>query len=217
MPITCKQYQVNPANLQKEGWAWLEGLLGIIPGKTGNFWRGWLYGLMFSALRGKRLLIGSGTHIRYPWMLQMGPCSYIGRGSHLTALEPGDIVIGARVMIGPYCAINSVSHIFADAERPIQSQGLSSRPIVIGDDVWIGSHSIILAGVTLGPGCIVGAGAVVTRDVPAFAIVGGSPARIIRFRTSPASPETTPPEAMAGHPDKAPCLFLPPGHRRSSG
>ena len=56
------------------------------------------------------------------------------------------------------------------------------KPIVIGDDVWIGGHVIVLPGVHIGTGAIVGAGAVVTKDVPDYAVVGGNPARIIKSR-----------------------------------
>lgn len=97
-----------------------------------------------------------------------------------------DTVIGNDVMMGPEIIILSGSHNFSDLTIPMTHQGATERnPVHIKDDVWIGTRSIILPGVTIGSHAIVAAGSVVTKDVPEWAIVGGNPAKVIRFRNQP--------------------------------
>ncbi len=111
--------------------------------------------------------------------IQIGDNSSIG----LNAILDGGIKIGNSVMMGQNCAILTTNHRFDRLDIPMNEQGCSEvRPVVIGDDVWIGMYVIILPGVHIGNGAIVGAGSVVTKDVPDYAIVGGNPAKLIRFR-----------------------------------
>jgi len=91
----------------------------------------------------------------------------------------GGIKIGSRVMIASHVAISTITH---DHSREVMFDTLISKPIFIGDDVWIGSHAVILPGVTLGRGSVVGAGSVVTKDVPVDAIVVGVPAVVVNYR-----------------------------------
>jgi len=94
-------------------------------------------------------------------------------------------VVGAdSVRIGAYACLIGTNHGFADPDIPMRCQPCSSKGIRLGSDIWIGSHAIIMDGVTVGSHAIIGAGAVVTKDVPEYAIVGGNPARIIRLRRS---------------------------------
>lgn len=94
-----------------------------------------------------------------------------------------DTVIGRDVMLGPEVIILSGGHEFSRIDVPMRHQGaVERRPVVVGDDVWIGTRAIILPGVRIGSHSIIGAGSVVTKDVPPWAIVGGNPARLIRFR-----------------------------------
>lgn len=86
-------------------------------------------------------------------------------------------------MMGPDVVILSGGHVFDRTDIPMRLQGgKKSRPTVIGDDVWIGTRAIIMPGVRIGSGVIIGAGAVVTKDVPDYAIVGGVPAKVLRYR-----------------------------------
>ena len=95
----------------------------------------------------------------------------------------GPVTIGDYVMMGPDCIIYTQNHKFDDLTIPMQQSGFSEvKPVTIGNDVWIGGRVIILPGVNIGNGVIVGAGAVVTKDIPDYAIVGGVPAKIVKYR-----------------------------------
>jgi acetyltransferase-like isoleucine patch superfamily enzyme len=91
----------------------------------------------------------------------------------------GNVKIGDRVMIGTHTSISSLTH---DYTQPRMFGTLIERPVVIEDDVWIGSNAVILPGVTVGRGAVVGAGAVVAKNVPERAIVGGIPAKVLKMR-----------------------------------
>ncbi len=94
----------------------------------------------------------------------------------------GKVQIGNDTIIGPGCTIISENHVFSDLQTPIRLQGENRKEVVIGDDVWIGSNSTILCNVHIGNHAIIAAGAVVTKDVPEYAIVGGVPASVIKYR-----------------------------------
>ena len=107
-------------------------------------------------------------------------------GNHCT-LNPyvtmrGSIKGGDGIRIGAYACLMGFNHGFADTERPIWKQPHTSKGIVLGDDIWIGAQVTVLDGVKVGSHTILAAGAVVTKDVPDYAIVGGNPARVIRMR-----------------------------------
>lgn len=109
---------------------------------------------------------------------EIGDYSGIGMGSYI-----GTVKIGKDVMVGENLIALSQNHAFDDTKRPMREQGWQpDQPIVIEDDVWIGTRVIILPGVHIGKGSIIGAGSVVTRDVPQYSIVAGNPAKIIRNR-----------------------------------
>lgn len=115
---------------------------------------------------GVGLRVGAGTYI--------GPRSVLGAGGGLT--------IGRGVTLGLGVHVLAENHAFDDPDRPIPEQGVTRRGIVIEDDVWIGNAAIVLDGVRIGRGAVIGAGAVVTHDVPPLAVVAGNPARIVRWR-----------------------------------
>lgn len=108
--------------------------------------------------------------------------NYSGLG--LNCRIHGPVAIGDYVMMGPDVLIVTRNHRFDRVDVPMALQGSSeARSVIIGDDVWIGARSVILPGVRIGNGAVIGACSVVTKDIPAYAIVGGNPARIIRFRS----------------------------------
>ncbi len=108
---------------------------------------------------------GIGNHIA------VGAYSGIGIDARLHG--PGNITVGDHMMFAPDVVIVTGNHRFGDVGEPIQGQGGDVAPVVIEDDVWIGIRVTILPGVTIGRGSVIGAGAVVTKDIPPFAIVGG--------------------------------------------
>ena len=103
------------------------------------------------------------------------------------------IVIGNHVMFGPEVVIQGGNHRtdvvgrFMESITDAEKRPEDDRDVIVGDDVWIGARAIILHGVTIDRGAVVAAGAVVTKDVPPYAIVGGVPARVIRYRWDPAT------------------------------
>jgi maltose O-acetyltransferase len=116
---------------------------------------------------------GSGSNIR------VGHRAMIGHNARIDHL----VTIGDDVLMGPDVIIYSNSHEFSRLDIPINRQGAElNRPVVVGNDVWIGARVIILPGVAIGNGVIIGAGSVVTKSIHANAIVGGVPARVIKYR-----------------------------------
>jgi acetyltransferase-like isoleucine patch superfamily enzyme len=94
----------------------------------------------------------------------------------------GEVIIGNNVIFGPGVSIFSENHVYLDPDIPIVQQGEIRKGVVIEDNVWIASGATILDGVLIGNNSIVAAGSVVNKDVPPYAIVGGVPAKIIKFR-----------------------------------
>lgn len=92
----------------------------------------------------------------------------------------GPLTIGRNVIIAQNVVISGLNHNYEDVTQPIQTQGVRTAAIVIEDDCWIGANAVITAGITIGKHCVIAAGAVVTKNVPAFCIAAGNPARVIK-------------------------------------
>ncbi|MBE1530796.1 maltose O-acetyltransferase [Actinomadura algeriensis] len=126
--------------------------------------------------------IAPGAHIRPPLYVDYGTYITVGSGTFanfgLTALDVAPITIGDDVQIGPNVQLLTPTHPLDPAQRRAKLE--AAAPIVIEDNVWIGGGAIVLAGVTIGANSVIGAGAVVTRDVPPDVVAVGSPARVIR-------------------------------------
>ena len=99
-------------------------------------------------------------------------------GIHSTIIGP--VCIGSHVHLAQGITVTALNHRYDDKKRRIDEQGVSTQPVVISDDVWIGANAVILPGVTIGRHAVVAAGAVVTKDVPDYCMVGGVPAKIIK-------------------------------------
>ena len=123
-------------------------------------------GNLYGGEPGEGLVVGDHSNI--------GPYCYIGCSGHIS--------IGNNVMISPRVSIYAENHVFDQIDVTIKSQGVKKENVVIEDDCWIASNSILLAGVTIGKGSIVAAGSVVTQDVPPYSVVAGVPARVIKNR-----------------------------------
>jgi acetyltransferase-like isoleucine patch superfamily enzyme len=136
--------------------------------------------------------------------LELGRWSWIGHGCKIRSHE-GSVSIGAKTVLGQECTISSYQHVsigrecvvadrvmlidfdhgMVEVERPIRVQGIYKRDVRVGNNVWIGYGACILRGVTVGDNAVIGTNAVVTKDVPANAVVGGVPAGLIRMREEP--------------------------------
>ncbi len=123
----------------------------------------------------KRIYFGMGHRI------SIGDYSGIGDDSILG--QDAEIVIGNHVLIGPQLMVYTSNHRF-DRDRLIDTQGSTAEKVTIQDDVWIGGRVTILAGVTVHEGAVIAACALVTKDVPPYAIVGGVPAKVLKYRES---------------------------------
>ena len=99
-------------------------------------------------------------------------------GIHNTIIGP--VSIGHHVNLAQGITVTALNHNFADLGKRIDEQGITTQPVTIGDDVWIGANAVILPGVTIGQHAVVAAGAVVTKDVPPYSIVAGIPAKVIK-------------------------------------
>ncbi len=160
-------------------------------------WRWRTDGLVFFGRR-LQLQVARGAEIRF------GRLSWIGDGTKIRCHE-GFVEIGAKAVLGQEITISAYKqvrigeqcviadramfidfdHGVVEVERPIREQGIYKRDVIIGANCWIGYGACILRGVTVGDNAIVGANAVVADDVPANAVVGGVPAKVIRMREAP--------------------------------
>lgn len=126
---------------------------------------------------GKNVNIEKGA--QFSTEVSLGDNSGIGANATISSY----VTIGNDVMMGPECLIYTANHTLQRRDIPMRLQGHEqARPVVIGNDVWIGGRVIILPGVHIGDGAVIGAGSVVTKDVPPYAIVGGNPAKVIKER-----------------------------------
>ena len=104
--------------------------------------------------------------------------NYTRIGLHNTIIGP--VKIGNHVNLAQGITVTALNHNFDDTEKRIDEQGVSTNPVTIEDDVWIGANAVILPGVTIGNHCVVAAGAVVTKDVPPHSLMAGVPAKVIK-------------------------------------
>ena len=103
-------------------------------------------------------------------------------GPYVTIYGHGGVEIGDQTLVSMHATILSSNHTVPGREKEIRAQPDILLPTKIGRDVWIGAHAVILGGVTIGDGCVIGAGSVVTKDLPAYSIAVGVPANVVRSR-----------------------------------
>jgi acetyltransferase-like isoleucine patch superfamily enzyme len=129
---------------------------------------------------GNAPLIDYGTYFRYPSKIKIGNNVAINHGCELYAAysaKDGTITIGNNVVLGPHVKIFAAGHDYRTTDL-VDTAG----PIVINDFVWVGGNTTILPGVLVGEGAVIGAGSVVTRDIPPYTIAVGNPCRVIKSR-----------------------------------
>jgi acetyltransferase-like isoleucine patch superfamily enzyme len=135
---------------------------------------------------GRWVWIGHGTKIRcHEGVVSIGDKTVMGQECTISAYQR--VSIGEQCILADRVMLIDFDHNVAEVERPVRVQGIYKRDVSVGNNVWIGHGAQILRGVTVGDNAIVGAAAVVTKDVPANAVVGGVPARVLRMREAPVS------------------------------
>jgi acetyltransferase-like isoleucine patch superfamily enzyme len=140
----------------------------------------WIKNKPLKVILKERSVLHSFVTIQGSGYFELGKNSYIGAYSIIGCNEK--VIIGNNVMISQFVSIRDTDHRFDRTDIPMMYQGIKTQPVIIEDDVWIGYGSIINKGVRIGKGSIVAAGAVVTKDVPSYAIVAGVPAKVIKYR-----------------------------------
>ena len=136
----------------------------------------------------KRIIeIGDNTSVQSGFQFGLRDVVKIGNNCQINEdVYIQSAIIGNYVLVAQRVALLAVTHHFDDVNTPIIMQGSTPvNPPIVEDDVWLGRNVVVMPGIRIGKGAIVGAGAVVTRDVPAYAIVGGVPAKLIRYRDRP--------------------------------
>ena len=176
---------------------WFEEILKKIPGLTGSIIRRSYWKTRFANMPSS-LSLSQDIVITNPKAITIGDCVSIMQYSHLYAhnegqitiknnvsinsnvqlgaAEHGKIILGDNVLIGPNTVLRASNHKFERVDVPIRNQGHSGGSIVVDDDVWISANVVILPDIHIGKGAVIAAGAVVTKDVPSYAIFGGVPA-----------------------------------------
>ena len=129
---------------------------------------------------GDRVTIRHGVFMGGTGRLSIGSNTCVNSYSVLNATE--SVTIGDDCMIASFVYVTDVDHVVKDRAVLIRNQGYVSQPIVIGSDVWIGTHTVISKGVTIGDGAVIGANSFVNKDVEPYSVVAGSPARLIKYR-----------------------------------
>jgi len=166
---------------------------------TSAGWRWQTDGLLFLG-RGLQIQIGKRGRVRF------GRLVWIGDGTKIRCHE-GEVIIGDKTVLGQECTISAYKHVrigeqcvvadramfidfdhgMVEIERTIREQGIYKRDVDVGSNVWIGYGACVLRGVQVGDNAVIGTNAVVTSDVPANAVVGGIPAKVIRMREAPST------------------------------
>ena len=149
------------------------------------------HGNAYEMLRQDRLRIGRYTFLESGITVQsasgrieIGQRAYLSRGVTVGAI--GLVEIGDFSLIGPGCYITDADHRFSNETVPVSDQGMSSKgPTVIEDNVWLGANVVVTSGVRVGRRSVIGANSVVTRDIPAFSVAAGIPAKVVSTIESP--------------------------------
>jgi acetyltransferase-like isoleucine patch superfamily enzyme len=155
--------------------------------RRGAFARWPLQGNVLEALREGRLEVGEGVLFEpNVWItvpgsarVRIGAGTFLNQGVMIAAQEL--VEIGEHCMLANGCFVSDAAHRYDDPDKPVPWQGFTSKgPTRIGANCWLGAHVVITSGVSVGERCVIGAGSVVTQDIPPFSIAAGAPARVLR-------------------------------------
>lgn len=182
--------------------SWIEAIFCSLPGMIGVMIRRSWYSRRFA--KGRNLLIETGckfvcpSQINFNGTASMGERNYfnadggniiIGNnvafniGVNLNSACGGTIDIGADCLIGPGVLMRTADHVFSDPNNLIRKQGHDPKNIIIEDDCWLGANVVVLGGVRIGKGSVIGAGSIVTKNIPSMSIAVGVPAKVIKSRS----------------------------------
>lgn len=135
---------------------------------------------------GRHICVSTGRDINIERGATFGPQCSVGdrSGIGVRCELYGEVHVGNDVMMAPECCFYTVNHETGRTDIPMREQGdTEARPIMIGNDVWIGRRVMVMPGVTIGDHSIIAAGAVVTKSIPPYSVVGGVPAKVLKTRT----------------------------------
>ena len=184
-----------------EIFAWAEAFLRFLPGRTGIAMRRLWFQRRFR--KSGRISIETGCEFVFPQAISLNGMVGIGKNGYFSAeggsIEVGDhssfnvnvhinaaiggaIRIGESCLIGPNVVMRTADHRYDNVDLLIRQQGHVTGDIEIEDDVWIGANVVILGGIRIGKGAVVGAGAVVTKDIPSMTVALGIPAEVVKCR-----------------------------------
>jgi acetyltransferase-like isoleucine patch superfamily enzyme len=159
---------------------------------------------------GRFVWIGDGCKLRcHEGLIEIGAKTVMGQECTISAYQR--VRIGEQCVIADRAMFIDFDHGVVEVERPIRLQGIYKRDVVVGSNVWIGYGACVLRGVQIGDNSIIGTNSVVTRDVPANAVVAGIPARVIRMREAPAQLRWR--EPVEPDPEAETTLPIPPAAR----
>ncbi len=155
--------------------------------RRGAFARWPLQGNVLEAMRQGRLEVGEGALFEpNVWIVapdrarvRIGAGTFLNQGVMVAAQEL--VEIGEHCMLANGCFVSDAAHRFDDPDQPVPWQGFTSKgPTCIGANCWLGAHVVVTSGVSIGERCVIGAGSVVTHDIPAFSIAAGAPAKVLK-------------------------------------
>ena len=189
--------------IYKECIIWFEYIISYLPGSLGQIIRRYWLKFKFNITTYHQHFIGIGAQFISPkyikiygklmlsdfcyfnadgGYIQIGHNVAFNRNVNINASCGGKIIIGNNCLIGPGVTMRTANHNYSRADINIQDQGHTAEDILIEEDCWLGANCIILGGVQIKKGAIIAAGAVVTKNVESFTVVGGVPAKLIKLR-----------------------------------
>jgi maltose O-acetyltransferase len=171
--------------LANSGYVYLIQLLHVLLNLMPGFVRNFVFKLLLKKA-GRRIYFDYGVYIKFPWLVEIGNDVSINRGVEFYSdfFGGNKIIIGSDVIIAPNVRFHAADHELSGTDYTH-----SGKTIHVGDNVWIGAAAIILPGVSIGDRAVIGAGSVVSRDIPADTVAAGVPARVIKNREFAPAPD----------------------------